>query len=186
MQFKPIVKGDTRILRPCEYTEIRGASKTIDNQTRLDVLLLSGLRYVEARRLYDHPDWFDARFIHLPEFAQRKVRRKQNERWVRLSDKGRTVTPYFFKVRPLPVWNSWRDDLDRWATRAGLDTIGLSPKSTRKTYESWLVSSYPEKSVEIALSMGHTELTQLRHYVNMPFVQSDKEAMREWTAGWEN
>jgi len=44
--------------------------------------------------------------------------------------------------------------------------------------------SYPDKAMEIALSQGHTELTQLRHYANLPFLDKDREEMKEFVVGW--
>src|SRR6267143_3558606 len=98
---KPILKSDVRILRPTEYERLGEGARTLENQTRSDALLLTGLMYVEAQRLQSNPDWVDGRFIHLPAFAQRKIRRKQKERWVRLSSKGVSRRPYFFKTKPL-------------------------------------------------------------------------------------
>jgi len=114
---QPIIKGTVRILRPSEYEKLREGAETLDNQTRLDALLLTGARYIEGVRLYSHPDWVDGRFVHLPEYAQKKVKRKQRERWIRLSSKGVSILPYFFKSKPLPNWKGWTQDLQRWAER---------------------------------------------------------------------
>lgn len=72
-----------------EYEQLWKGARSQENQTRLDALLLTGLRYVEAQRLQENPDWLDGKFVHLPEYAQKKVKRQQRERWIRLSDKGR-------------------------------------------------------------------------------------------------
>jgi len=181
----PIVKSRVRILRPREYEQLREGAKTLDNRTRLDALLLSGVRYVEAQRLQIHPDWLDGKFVHLPEFAERKVKRRQKERWIRLSSRGVTLLPHFFDKPSLPDWKTWSENLERWAKRGGLDPIGLSAKMSRKTWESWLVASYPERVLEVFLSQGHTETTALQHYLNLPFTESDKNAMFDWTSGWE-
>ena len=117
--------------------------------------------------------------------ARKKVKRRQRERWIRLSSKGASILPYFFKSKPLPNWKRWTQNMERWAERAGLDLEGLGPKTTRKTWESWLVSSYPDRVLEVFLSQGHTQMTALSHYLNMPFTPSDKESMVEWVAGWE-
>lgn len=55
------------------------------------------------------------------------------------------------------------EDLRRWTLRAKLDPIGLSPKTTKKTWESWLVTSYPHIAYDVFLSQGHTEMTSVRH-----------------------
>ena len=183
----PILLGRTlkvRVLRPSEYEAIRSAAKSLDNQTKLDALLLLGARYVEAQRLQARPGWFAGKFVHLPEEASRKVKRKQVERWVRLNPLGETVLPHFFPARRLPSWKSWSEDLRRWAERAGMNPAGLSPKTTRKTWESWLVSTYPNRVLDICLSQGHTEAISLKYYVNMPFTDEEKKRMERWTAGW--
>ena len=149
---KPILKSGVRILRPSEYDKLREGTRTLENRTRSDALLLTGLRYVEAQRLQGNPDWVDGRFIHLPAFAQRKVKRQQRERWIKLSSKGMSIIPYFLKTRALPTWKAWSEDLRRWATNSQLDPTGLGPKSMRKTWESWLVASYPERVIEVFLS----------------------------------
>jgi len=180
---KPIIKEKVRILRPGEYNALREGARELENKTNLDTLTLTGLRYVEAQRLRENKDWFDGTFIHLPEAALLKAKRKQKERWVRVSPRGSSVLQYFFEVKALPSYKTWTENLERWAKRSGLDPVGLSPKTTRKTWESWLVSCYPERTAEIFLSQGHTTMTSLHHYLNMPFLRSDKEQMLEWTGG---
>ena len=181
---KPIVKSGVRVLRPGEYQLLHESARSLENQTRSDALLLTGLGYVEAQRLQTNPDWIGGRFVHLPPSAQRKVKRQQKERWVRLSSKGASLLPYFFKTKPLPTWKGWSQNLERWATNAGLDPVGLGPKTLRKTWESWLVASYPERVLEVFLSQGHTQMTALSHYLGLPFSSVDKEAMREYVSGW--
>ncbi|OLE59825.1 MAG: hypothetical protein AUG17_01065 [Crenarchaeota archaeon 13_1_20CM_2_53_14] len=67
---KPIIKGVVRVLRPTKYELLWKGARSQENQTRLDALLLTGLRYVEAQRLQQNEEWLDGRFIHIPEYAQ--------------------------------------------------------------------------------------------------------------------
>src|SRR5467141_1925377 len=97
---KPIIKGGVRVLRPNEYELLWKGARSQENETRLD-----------------------GRFIHLPEYAQKKVKRQQRERWIRLSDKGRTIVRYFFKTKPLPSWSGWSRNLERWAESSKLDPV---------------------------------------------------------------
>ena len=184
----PIVKDSGkrkfRILRPSEYVLLRDAAGSLENQTRLDALLLTGARYVECQRLHEHPEWLDGRFAHLPAEASRKVLRRQRERWVWLSSKGVTVLPYFFEGKQLPGWKAWERNMRRWAEKAALDPAYISAKSTRKSWESWLVYYYPNQIQAIFLSQGHTEITALKHYVNLPFTEEDRRDMKEWVEGW--
>ena len=50
-----------------------------------------------------------------------------------------------------------------------LEGTPINNKSFRKTWESWLVFYYPDKSLQIALSQGYTTTTQYEHYLNIPF-----------------
>ena len=79
----------------------------------------------------------------------------------------------------------WSQNLERWAKSSGLDNVGLGPKTMRKTWESWLVSSYPERVLEVFLSQGHTQMTALSHYLGLPFTSLDKNEMTEYVSGWE-
>jgi hypothetical protein len=66
------------------------------------------------------------------------------------------------------------------------DTGGIFNKQPdiQENMESWLLFSFPDKAMEIARSQGHTELTQLRHYANLPFLDKDREEMKEFVVGW--
>ena len=182
--LKEARKEKFRILRPCEYELIRKTARKIQQQTRLDALLLTGARYVEVQRLHDHKEWFEGRFVKLPSEASRKVERTQRERWVRLSNKGVAVLPYFFTVENLPTARAWSYNLKGWAMKARLDPIGLSAKTMRKTMESWLAFYYPEMLHAIILSQGHTWTTAFGHYLNLPFTEGDRREMKEWLDGW--
>ncbi len=186
MKQVPILKGKkikTRILRPSEYEMLRKGAGKIENQTNLDACLLLGARYIECQYIQNNPSSFDGNFITIPE--EKKVERTASERWIRLNDKGKTILPYFFtnKVK-LPSPQAWRLDMQRWAVNADLDPVGLSPRTLRKTLESWLVYYYPNAIHLIFLSQGHTELTALKHYMNLPFVDQDKADMKRWIEGW--
>ena len=173
-----IIKSGVRILRPSEYREIRNVVKR-DRQVLLDSLLLTGMRYEELVRLRQNEEWFDGHFVHLPLWAQKKAKRKQLERWIRLSIMGRAILPQLFGIS-VPS----RVALDKWLVYNFPLVKGISVKTFRKTWESWLLFSYPEKFVEIALSQGHDELTQLRHYANLPFLDKDRQEMKEFVEGW--
>jgi len=143
------------------------------------------MRYVEVQRFQKYPSWFDGEFIHLPREATKKKLRTQPERWVRLNNQGRMIVQYFKNIKtPVPTYQSWNDNLRCWARRGGLDKDGLSVKTTRKTWESWLMFFYPEHIATITLSQGHTQITSLQHYVNMPFTESDRIEIRNYVEGW--
>lgn len=174
-----------RTLRADEWEALREGAKAKEaNQVHLDALLLTGCRYVEGQRIHDHPEWFDGHFIYIPASAVLKLLVKEKERYIRLNELGKKVLPLFFKTKQLPTSDVWRENLCRWAANVGLDPIGLGPKTTRKTWESWLVTTYPNQTLGIVQSQGHTKDTSLNHYLNMPFLQSDKDRMKPWVDGF--
>jgi len=75
---------DIRILTPREYKALRAAALKNYHRTIFDILLITGMRYVELQRLYDNPSWYNEKnnLIHLPEAAQKKVKRRQLERTI--------------------------------------------------------------------------------------------------------
>ena len=182
---KPIIRQNTRILRPNEFKALLDGCPKIEYKTLLQSLLYTGMRDIEMKRFQSHPDWYDGDFIHLPQEASRKKKRKQRERWVRLNNQGKMIIEYFIKTNTrLPSYQSWSENLRCWCRRANLDSLGMSVKITRKTWESWLMFSYPTQIAMITLSQGHTALTSLEHYVNMPFTESDRVEIRNYVQGW--
>lgn len=189
---RPILKSGgnkftpVRILRPTEYYALRDAAHgfELSNAYNLDGLLTTGMRYVEAQRFQNHPEWFDEPFVYLPREAQKKTLSHQRERWIKMFPGAIPIVAQFCKnTRKLPTWQTWRENLGRWARAAGMDPVGLSPKTTRKTYESWLAKTYPERLVEVAMRQGHTSATQARFYLNLPFTDEDVAGMKVWTEG---
>ena len=185
-EFKqPIILHHTRVLRPKEWRALLTGCPKIEYKTILQTLLYTGMRYVELQRFQRNPQWFDGEFVHLPEEASRKVMRTQKERWVRLNNQGRMMVQFFITVKTsVPTYVSWNANLKCWARRAGLDDVGLSVKTTRKTWESWLMFYYPQQMPLITLSQGHTQLISLQHYLNMPFTEADRIEIRNFVEGW--
>jgi hypothetical protein len=189
--FKPneykteIIRMGVRILRPSEYEALLKGCTKKHHRTMLQALLYTGMRYIELQRFQDYPGWFTGEFIHLPKFADRKVKRKQPERWVRLNPAGRMIIEYFLQVdEKLPAYQNWRDNMRRWAIRGGLSPEGMGVKTTRKTYESWLMFYYPGFMADITLSQGHDTVTSIQHYLNMPFTEVDHLMMKNYVDGW--
>ena len=179
--------NNVRIFRPDECRQFIKAIPKKNYQLTFKALLYSGMRYIEMQRFQKHPEWFDGDFIHLPIMAIRKKKRKQLERWVRLNPAGKEIINNFLynkEIKPLPDYKTWRENLIRWAEIADIDPKGLGSKSTRKTWESWLVFCFEGKLIVVLKSMGHTETTAIEHYVNLPFTRQDEEAMEEFVGGW--
>ena len=180
--MNPIIKEKVRILRPGEAKIIlnKGIPK-YKHQLLFKALLFTGMRYVELQRLKNNPTWFDGNSINLPSL---KLKARQKERWIRLNPQGREIVRTYLNYPcSLPTKQTWGESLTRWAINAGLDPKGLCPKTTRKTYESWLTFHYGSRT-EIPLSMGHTDLIAFKHYLGLPFTDEDKLALKEFVEGW--
>ncbi len=96
-------------------------------------LLVTGMRYAELRRLRENPDWLDGEFIYLPRGSMLKVRAKQKERVIRLSDIGRMMIGDLFQVPdPLPDLPASDMKLMRLSKRI-LEGATVNNKTFRKT-----------------------------------------------------
>lgn len=179
-------KQKVRILRPWEVRQLVDAIPKTDYQLIFKTLLFTGARYIEIARFQKHLEWLDGQFIELPsELASRKAKRKQKERWIRLNPRGQEVVQAFKGVKtPLPSYINWTMALKRWAEKAGIDSSYLGPKTTRKTWESWLVFCFEEKLIRILTSQGHDKTTAINHYINLPFTDDDKKEMLQFVGGW--
>jgi len=185
-EFKtPIIRQNTRILRPKEFEALLVGCPKIEYKTMLQALMYTGMRYIEMKRFQKHPEWFDGDFVHLSEEASKKKKRTQKERWVRLNNQGKIIIQFFVKLeKSLPTYQSWIENLRCWASRVNLDPKGINVKTTRKTWESWLMFNHPTQIALITLSQGHTALTSLQYYVNMPFTEADSIGIRNYVQGW--
>ena len=176
-------KFEVRILRPSEW-EILRDSLDIDMKRICTSLLVTGMRYAELQRLRENPDWLEGKFVYLPRGSMMKVKAKQKERAIRLSDMGKTLISDLFQApHPLPELPAFDMKLRRLSKRI-LEGAPVNNKTFRKTWESWLVFYYPDRALQIALSQGHTTTTQYEHYLNIPFEVEDKKEMRKWVEGW--
>ena len=181
----PIIKTGVRILRPKEYEALLRYCTKPHHRTMLQALLYTGMRYIEMQKLQKYPSWFDGEFIHLPRLADAKVKRTQHERFVRLNQAGKMAVEYFLRLKePLPAYQNWRDNMIRWGINAGLDPTGLGVKTTRKTYESWLIFYFPKNMIQVIQSQGHNVITSVEYYLNMPFNEVDKIQMKSYVEGW--
>jgi len=183
---EPILRMGVRILRPFEYEAILRAITKKHHRTMYQTLLYTGMRYVELQRFQNYPSWFSGDFVKLPHLlAEKKVKRTQPERWVRLNQPGRLVVEYFLQLKDkLPAYQNWRDNMKRWARTAKINDEGMGTKTLRKTWESWLMFYYPGYMADITLSQGHDTITSIQHYLNMPFTEVDQLQMKGYVEGW--
>jgi len=175
-----------RILRPWELKKLIEAIPKKYGKIQFEFLLYTGMRYIEAQAVKDRPDLFEGENIHLTPNIIKKVKCRIKDRYVKLNPVGRRVAEDYLSIKKsLPNNNTWRENLERWALLAKIDSSYFSVKTTRKTWESYLIFTYPHLRDAIFVSQGHTELTALRNYVNLPFTQQDREEMLKYVAGWE-
>jgi integrase len=182
--MQPIIRRKVRILRPFEYELLQTGLKPLE-RIQFEGLLFTGMRYIEAIRFQEHPEWLDDKFIRLPEGSVKKKKTEFDERTIILSNMGRKRVPFFLKDNAkLSVRGSWDWILKERAKKVGLDPKGICAKTTRKTWESWLIDRYKNNTDLIAGSQGHTGTTQTKHYLGLGFYPEDSKGMERYVKGW--
>lgn len=169
-----------RILTTSEYESILDLIEKERLRVVVETLLNTGMRYSEFKEFSGHLAWFDFknRAISLPGDSTK-------------TGKGRVVhlTPAFskrlyqylreHKNLDVPSRQAMDSNLKRW-----MHEIGVSCKTFRKTWESWLIAA-GYSSMAIALSQGHSELISYKHYANLdPRLKSEMDKVRKHTEGW--
>jgi len=178
--------GEIKVLTVDEYLKLKSAIPKDDYKIILDVLLITGMRYIEVCRLYKNHEWYNERrnLIHLPAEAQLKHERCQPERTIQgLPEMFNLMMKMFFTGKKPPVESSWNRDLQRWAKLSNLNPYGISGKTSRKTCESWqIVAGVPETTV--CLRSGHTTLVSMLHYQNLAFSDDEIRDIEKQLKGW--
>jgi len=175
----------SRILRPSEFELLLEGAESVENQIRLKVALITGMRYKELQKLHKHPEWYNKRENYIL-IEETKPSRKAKRRYIWLPDIAREIIPAFFAMKlRFPTHQTWEENLKRWAEQAGLAPDYLNTRTTRKTWECWLTFAFPHLREHILLSQGHTSKTSLEHYLNIVFTEEDMIKMRYWVQGWD-
>lgn len=186
--------NNSRILTPIEADQIRAVIEKPSLWALYDLMLFTGLRLAEVKQLVDNPGIFDRERRTLT-IRSSKAKASQLSRNVCLSDNGLLAVEAYLKNPSIPSSpHVWQANLIRWSQRARIQAIpgeeqsnnptGITVRTTRKSWESWLLAAYPEKVINITLSQGHTETTALRHYFNISFTPGEREAIIEQVKGW--
>jgi hypothetical protein len=171
-----------RVFRPWEVRALVRAIPKNEYKDKFESLLYGGSRYAEIQWLYNNPKRFKGEHMQIKNM---KALSKEAYRWVRLNTQGQRAIENFLRCKTnLPSYQSWGDDLKRWCIDAGIKPDSACAKSTRKTWESWLVLTYPQRLSEIFISQGHEEMTALRHYLTFPFTEQDRKDMLYYVVGW--
>jgi len=198
MEMMVDTKRDVRILKPGEFSLLLNSTPAKD-RVNLQVLLYTGMRYVEAQACQEHPEWYDqeANKIKLPPCIQRKKKQKNKDiRVIYLSFQAKMIMPFFFTsgkditeemklIRKLPTRVGWDQNIKRWAIKSGIGPTGISAKTTRKTWESWILAYYGGKAtIPICVAQGHTTMISIKHYASNPFSEKEIDQMKEFVFGW--
>jgi integrase len=177
---------DIRILTPKEYEALKTVILKEAHKTILDILLITGMRYIEVLRLYEHKEWYNEKrnLIHLPESAQKKQKRRQLERTIHpLPSMFSCLLQDFWQASRPPQETTWNKNLQRWAVAAGINPYGLSVKTTRKTLESWMITAGIIESA-VCLRQGHDNLTSMRHYQGLVFSDDELRDIKKKLTAW--
>jgi integrase len=185
----PILKANIRIFRPFELKEFIECIAKENTRIVFKAALYSAMRYAELYRVFSNRKWFDERtsYITLPRGEDRKVLRQQCERSIRLNPIGVEVFHSFLQLDSCPnhhqYWCQLQTAIKRFSEK-GYNPIGITPKSTRKTYVSYLVNCFPDKLLYILLSVGHSQEMSINHYLGLAFRKIDQEQIKTYVEGW--
>lgn len=174
-----------RILVPAEYDKILAVIDKPYLKTLFRIAFFTGMRYKELLRLHEHPKWVmpDRGYIYLDRQAQLKVKRTTPERYIPIAPQIMGELPYFFQNKKPPCRKVWGEDLKRWAEEADLCGVGIVPKMTRASIESWMVVSGMPLN-EICQRQGHDNITSLKHYQGIAFKAGEIYEIRQRLSGW--
>ena len=187
----------SRVLTPTEADALRTVISKPSSKALFDLMLYTGLRFSEVRQLADNPAIFNEGRNRI-EIASTKPKAKAKgpKRDVVLGDRARAAVRTFLDLGakvPASV-SAWQQNLIRWADAAGLAPLptattagnptGITARTTRKTWESWLLAACPAEITRITLSQGHSETVALRHYLSAAWTEDELEAIRLEVAGW--
>ena len=181
--------GIIRILTPVDFDKLRDQAPTSTEKFLLDMMLNTGMRYVELQRYIksiENEKWFDKKRnkIVLPSNATKTF-----------VSRNVLLTPEFTNILsrelerdnpeiPLVTYQTLDNRLKRWAINADIETPNiLAVKTFRKTWESWLVSAN-RNVLKILSSQGHSSTTALNFYLTCGFTKEEIDEMIERTRGW--
>jgi len=194
MASSALTCNSSRVLTPEEADRIRAIIEKPSARALYDLMLFTGLRFAEVKQLAENPGIFDQERRTIT-IKSGKAMASQISRNVCLSDKGLLAIEDYLKTPSVPKSPSvWQNNLIRCAQRARLTALpgqeqssnptGITVRTSRKTWESWLLAAYPDKVINIVLSQGHTETTALRHYFNISWTRGERESIKAEVKGW--
>lgn len=176
---------NTAILTPDELHNLIRAIPRNSDKDKFEVLLYTGCRYTELQNVHGKYHRLRNNCISI-ENTKELARKKEKFRWVVLNRQGLRALNNYFNGSPLPTRAAWWQNLKRWCKIAGIDTRGIGVKTTRKTWESYLVMTFPHLTTNVFKSQGHSAMTSIKYYLSLPFTAEEKRQMLYFTEGWDN
>jgi integrase len=177
-----LTKKGVRIFRPAELQKLMKAIPRSLDLIRFETALYTGARFVELQLLKKHPEFFTGNAIRM---TTKKGKAISDERYIKLNERGcRAVKQFLEQKKRMPAREGWNASLKRWCKYAGIDPTGVSAKSTRKTWESYLVTSFPSCTPTIFVSQGHTGMTSLQYYLTLGFTDDEIKDIKKITEAW--
>lgn len=193
----PLFVEGSRILTPDEVTAIRSVIYKRAPRAMFDLLLYTGIRLYEVRQLADNPAIFDEERKQLSITGTiRKPESTAQVREVRVGDRGCASVRTFLDLGAKVPGNeaTWHMNLSRWSKAAGLvplatattgsNPAGITTRTCRRTWESWLNAAFPAEVARIALSQGRFRTAAIRRYGSIPWTDDEMEAIRREVEGW--
>lgn len=191
-----LICNGQRVLTPDEVTAIQNVITKPSSRALFDLMLYTGLRLSEVKQIVQNPAIFDEN-RKIITIRSSKKEATQKTRNVHLCDNGITAVKAFIQNPKVPSSPSaWQINLIRWCKSARIEPLagkdpldtgnifGITVRTTRKTLESWLLTAYPDRSMYVALSQGHTVLVQLQHYLNLSWTKEEIEDIKKLVSGW--
>lgn len=180
--YEPKKGSPVRVFRPWEVRAIVRNIPKNEYKDKFEALLYTAARYKELQWLFDNQRRFRGDSIHM---KNAKAMVSEAYRYIHLNLQGQRAVENFLRSKTnLPSYQAWGQNLKRWCTEAGVVPDHACAKSTRKTFESWLIKIFPERTLEILASVGHDENTALKHYLTFPFTNQDLQDMLYFLEGW--
>lgn len=173
---------DIRILTPKEYEALKAAIPRDHHKIIFDILLITGMKYIELLRLYDNEEWYNERqnVIHIPKEIQK---RSQRTIYPLPSMFSHTMKAFLQSNKP-PSEAIWNQNLQRWARSANMSPYGFSAKTTRKSIEAWMIAAGVTESA-VCLRHGHGSLNSMLHYQSLTFSDEELKEIMKKLIEWE-
>ncbi len=179
-----IVFKKVRILKPLEYEKIEKFISKNYLKTIFNIMLFTGMRYVEIKRFHENKDWFNGSNIILPKREINSFRR-QKERIIKLNEYGILWTLKFMNFNGhIPTMQNMGQNMKRWSQKVKIKPDNITIKTMRMTWFCWLLKTYPKNTIDIFNSLGFNYVREIKQLKEVPFDVDNINLMKEYTKNW--